>query len=121
VAVIGASNDTGKWGGSVLALIRKFGFAGNIFPINPQSDTVQGLKAYPSIGAVGQPIDVAVVMVPSNRAAAAVTDCADAGVGAVLIMTAQFAESGPEGAALQEEIEAIASAAGMRIIGPNCM
>lgn len=121
VAVIGASNDTNKWGGSVLALLRKFGFKGNIFPINPKSQIVQDLKAYPSISAVGQPIDVAVLTVPSHKAPEALKDCARAGVGAVLVMTAQFAESGPDGLALQQEIETIASDAGMRLIGPNCM
>lgn len=121
VAVIGASNDPSKWGGSVLALLRKFGFRGNIFPINPRADTVQGLAAFQSVSAVQQPVDVAVLAVPSDKAPAALKDCAQAGVGAVLIMTAQFAESGPEGVALQQEVEAIVSDAGMRMIGPNCM
>ncbi len=121
VAVIGASNDTNKWGGSVLALLRKFGFKGELFPINPKADMVQGLKAYGSVSQVGQAVDVAVLTVPSDKAPSALEDCARAGVGAVLVMTAQFAESGPEGMALQQEVEDIVSRAGMRMIGPNCM
>lgn len=121
VAIFGASDDTAKWGGSILALLRKFGFPGRIHPINPRSAEVQGLRAWPSARAVGEPIDVAVLAVPHDRAVAAFEDCAAAGVRAILMVTAQFAEAGDEGRALQDRLVAIARSGGMRIIGPNCM
>lgn len=121
VAVLGASDDLMKWGGSILALLRKFGFGGAVHPVNPRAETVQGLKAWPSVQAIGQPIDVAVIALPQERTEAAFEDCAAAGVKVILMVTSQFAESGAEGAALQDKLLAIARRAGMRIIGPNCM
>ncbi len=121
VAILGASDDLMKWGGSILALLRKFGFGGAVHPVNPRADAVQGIKAWPSVQAIGQPIDVAVIALPQERTEAAFEDCAAAGVKVILMVTSQFAESGAEGAALQDKLLAIARRAGMRIIGPNCM
>lgn len=121
VAILGASDDLLKWGGSMLNLLRKFHWNGSIYPVNPRAETVQGLKSYPSVSAIGQPVDVALIAVPQERTEAAFEDCAAAGVKIILMVTSQFAESGPEGAALQERLLGIAARAGMRIIGPNCM
>lgn len=121
VAVLGASDDLMKWGGSILALLRKFGFGGAVHPVNPRADAVQGIKAWPSVQAIGQPVDVAVIALPQERTEVAFEDCAAAGVKVILMVTSQFAESGAEGAALQDKLLAIARRAGMRIIGPNCM
>ncbi len=121
VAILGASDDLAKWGGSMLALLRKFGFGGSIYPVNPRAESVQGLKAWPSVTAIAQPVDVALVAVPQERTEAAFEDCAAAGVKVILMVTSQFAESGAEGAALQDKLLAIARRAGMRVIGPNCM
>ncbi|HOV19885.1 acetate--CoA ligase family protein [Ottowia sp.] len=121
VAVLGASDDLMKWGGSILALLRKFGFDGAIYPVNPRAESVQGLKAFATVQAIGQPVDVAVIALPQERTEAAFEDCAAAGVKVILMVTSQFAESGAEGAALQDKLLAIARRADMRIIGPNCM
>ena len=124
VAILGASDDTQKWGGSILALLRKFGWSGRIVPVNPRADTVQGLPAFPSVAAAtaaGGPIDVAVIVVPEKLTEGAIADCAQSGVKVALMVTSQFAESGPEGAALQARVLQTARQAGMRIIGPNCM
>ena len=121
VAILGASDDLMKWGGSMLALLRKFGFGGAVYPVNPRADTVQGLKAWPSVQAIGQPVDVALIALPQERTEAAFEDCAAAGVKVILMVTSQFAESGAAGAELQERLLAIARRAGMRVIGPNCM
>ena len=121
VAILGASDDVMKWGGSILNLLRKFNYRGAIYPVNPRADAVQGLKAYPNVSAIGQPVDVAVVVVPQALTLAAFEDCARAGVKVVLMVTSQFAESGAEGAALQDQLLQVARRAGMRIIGPNCM
>ncbi len=121
VAIVGASDELNKWGGSMLALLRKFQFGGRIFPVNPRRTEVQGLPAFPSVQAIPEPVDVALIAVPNERAIDAVRDCASAGVKAVLMVTSQFAESGEAGRGLQEKLVEIARAAGMRIIGPNCM
>ena len=124
VAILGASDDTQKWGGSILALLRKFGWPGRIVPVNPRADTVQGLPSFPTVAAAvqaGGPIDVAVIVVPEKLTEAAIADCAQSGVKVALMVTSQFAESGPEGAALQARVLQIAGQGGMRIIGPNCM
>lgn len=121
IAILGASDDLMKWGGSMLGLLRKFGWNGQIYPVNPRAETVQGLRAWPSASAIGQPVDVALIAVPQERTEAAFEDCAAAGVKVILMVTSQFAESGAEGAALQQRLLAIAQRAGMRVIGPNCM
>ncbi|WP_028602784.1 acetate--CoA ligase family protein [Ottowia thiooxydans] len=121
IAILGASDDLVKWGGSMLNLLRKFHWDGAIYPVNPRATMVQGLKSYPSVSAIGQAVDVALIAVPQERTEAAFEDCAAAGVKVILMVTSQFAESGPEGALLQERLLAIAGRAGMRVIGPNCM
>lgn len=121
VAIVGASDELSKWGGGMLALLRKFGFQGKIFPVNPKSREVQSLPAFPSVTAVGEPVDVALVAVPNERAIEAFNDCAQAGVKAILMVTSQFAESGDAGQKLQDSLIEIARKAGIRVIGPNCM
>jgi acyl-CoA synthetase (NDP forming) len=121
VAIIGASDDPSRIGGRPLSYILAGGFRGDIFPVNPNRATVQGIAAYPSIGAVGRPIDVAIVALPAAQVAAALRECAAAGVGGCIIFSAGFAEVDAEGAARQGEIADIARAMGMRIVGPNCL
>ncbi|AOZ02643.1 hypothetical protein BKK81_25895 [Cupriavidus sp. USMAHM13] len=121
VAIVGASDELQKWGGSMLALLRKFHYGGQIYPVNPKSQEVQGLPAFASVRAIAAPVDMALVAVPNERVLDAIRDCAGAGVKAVLMVTSQFAEAGEQGRALQEQVVAIARAAGTRIIGPNCM
>jgi acyl-CoA synthetase (NDP forming) len=121
IAVIGASATPSKIGGMPIAHLKRFGYAGPIYPINPQYDAVQELKAYPAIGDVGAPIDMAIVAVPAAGAMAALMQAADAGVKAVVLFTSGFAEVGKEGAAVQAEIAALAKRTGMRVLGPNCL
>ena len=121
IAILGASDDLSKWGGSMLALLQKFGFSGSIYPVNPRSDRVQGIPAFASVTAIGQVVDVALFAVPHERAIDALHDCATAGVKAILMVTSQFAESGAAGQQLQDTLMEIARSAGIRIIGPNCM
>ena len=124
IAILGASDDTQKWGGSILNLLRKFGWPGRIAPVHPRADVVQGLPAFPTVAAAvaaGGPIDVAVIVVPEKLTETAIADCAQSEVKVALMVTSQFAESGPEGAALQDRVLQKAQQHGMRIIGPNCM
>jgi acyl-CoA synthetase (NDP forming) len=121
VAVIGASEDSSKFGGRVLEYLMKFEFPGTIVPINIRAKTLRGLDAYPSVKASPQPIDVAIMAVPGEHAVDAVRECAEAGVRGCILITAGFAEMGDEGARRQALVVAAAREHGMRLLGPNCL
>ncbi|HXP76221.1 MAG TPA: acetate--CoA ligase family protein [Stellaceae bacterium] len=120
VAVFGASDDRAKWGGRIMHYLALHGFTGEIVPLNPRREIVQGRKCYARI-ADAPPIDVAVIAVPAAVVPQTVRDCAAAGVGCCVIITAGFAEAGAEGVAAQEEIARISAETGMRLVGPNCL
>lgn len=121
VAVIGASDDITKIGGRPVQLLRKYGYAGAIYPINPKGGTLQGLQAYASILDTPTAPDLAVLAVPAQAALQAVRDCAARGVRGVIVLSSGFAEAGPEGAALQAEMVRVARSHDMRLLGPNCL
>jgi len=120
VAVIGASTVPGKLGHDILSNLIQAGFTGPIYPINPKADTVLGLPAYSQIGAVPSPPDLAVVVIPAKAVAGAIEQCGQAGVKAAIVITGGFAEAGPAGEKLQEELAQTARRYGVRLIGPNC-
>lgn len=120
VAVIGASEDVGKFGGRVMHYLTKHGFAGRIVPVNTTRESVFGVPCFRSIGDAGA-VDVALLALPARQLVAAVADCAAAGVRSCVIMTTGFAEAGEEGARMQDELLDIVRRTGMRIVGPNCM
>lgn len=119
VAVVGASTRSATLPNVFMRRIREFGFAGEIYPIHPTADAIDGLKAYKSLGETPKPVDYAYIAI----AAAQVAPLLAAGKGRVRF--AQVISSGfgevDEGRALQEELAAAARAAGMRLIGPNCL
>lgn len=121
IAVIGASNDLNKLGGSEIRLLREAGYAGKIYPINPKEESIQGLKAYPSVADVPDEVERAVIILPTRLVPDAVRDCAKKKVKVVQIYSAGFGEFGEAGKALEQELLAAAKEAGMRIIGPNCI
>jgi acetyl-CoA synthetase (ADP-forming) len=121
VAVIGASEDLGKFGGRILHNLVKHRFAGRILPVNPNRATLLGLPGHPTIGAAPGPVDLAIVAVPAAQLLETVTQCAEAGVRACIVFTAQLGEFDAAGAALQEQVLGVARRHGMRIVGPNCM
>ena len=121
IAVIGATERPRAMGRLPIDYLLRYGFDGFIAPVNPKGGTILGLPAYPSIGAVGQPIDLALVMVPASAVADAVRECAAAGVRMCVVMSSGFAETGPEGERAQGELVAIAQSSGMRMVGPNCI
>lgn len=121
VAVIGASEDITKIGGRPVQLLRKYGYAGAIYPVNPKGGTVQGLQAYASVLDTPTAPELAIVAVPAPATLQAVRECARRGVRGVVVLSTGFAESGPEGAALQAELVHVARAHGMRLLGPNCL
>ncbi|MDP5183903.1 acetate--CoA ligase family protein [Blastococcus sp. BMG 814] len=121
MAVIGASSDPTKIGGRPIHHLRDAGFTGAIYPINPHRDEVQGIPALRSLDDVPGEIDLAIVAVPTGAVLDAVTACAGKGVKVAILFSAGFAEMGPDGAALQEQLVQVAGAAGMRLLGPNCI
>lgn len=121
VAVMGASDDPTRIGGRPLRYLIEAGFSGAIAPINPNRSYVQGLKAYKSILDVPYPVDCALVVVPTQQATDAVMQAIAAGVKGILILTAGYAETGPQGLRQQQKMVEAARAAGVRILGPNCL
>ncbi len=120
VAVIGASDDPKKLGYEVFKNLRVYG-GGPVYPVNPRREYVQGVKAFKSVLDVPDPVDMAVIVVPKKFVKQALIECGERGVKAVVIITAGFSETGPEGARDEEELVAIARRYGVRIIGPNCV
>ena len=119
IALIGASRDLEKIPGRLLAMLRKNGFPGRLYPINPNYGDIDGLKCYPSIAAVGAPIDLAIVIIPARAVLGALQQCAAAGVRNAVIISSGFAEEGGDSAAMQDAIAELARTTGMRISGPN--
>lgn len=119
VAIIGASRDPGKLGYLILDNLLRYGFRGRVYPVNPHAATVLGLPAYPDIRAVPESVDLALVVVPAGAVAGVLESCGLKGVRSAVIITAGFAETGPEGAAAQQRLADIGRAHGIRLVGPN--
>jgi acetyltransferase len=120
VAVIGASADPAKVGGSVLANLRAGGFAGRVVPVNARRAAVQGLAAVPSIAEAGA-VDLAVVAVPAPAVLPVLVQCAAAGVRGAVVLSAGFREAGGEGPAREAALRAWLATAPLRVMGPNCL
>jgi acetate---CoA ligase (ADP-forming) len=119
IALIGASRDHEKIPGRLLAFLRKNEFPGQIYPVNPNYGDIDGLKCFKSITDIGQPIDLAVIIIPARGVLAALEQCAEVGVKNAVIISSGFAEEGGDSAAMQDAIVALAKKTGMRISGPN--
>ncbi|WP_050424619.1 acetate--CoA ligase family protein [Bradyrhizobium tropiciagri] len=119
IALIGASRDHEKIPGRLLAMLRKNGFPGALYPINPNYDEIDGLKCFKSIAEIGAPVDLAVIVIPARAVLPALEQCAAAGVRNAVIISSGFAEEGGDSAAMQDAIVALAKRTGMRISGPN--
>ncbi len=121
VAVIGASRKPEKLGYGVLSNILKYGYKGAVYPINPKADEILGLKCYPSVLAVEDDIDLAVIVVPARFVAGVLDECGQKGVKGAIIITAGFREVGGEGMRMERELIDIAKRYGMRLVGPNVL
>lgn len=117
VAIIGASADPSKTAGRPLHFLRRHGFAGNAWPVNPRYDEIAGERCYPDLAALPGPPDAAIVLVGPNRAEAYVRDLAAMGAGAAIVLAGGYAETGEAGAHRQESLRAAAGS--MRLLGPN--
>ncbi len=122
VAVVGASSDPQRIGGRPIAWMRRAGFAGAIYPVNPGREEVQGLRAYPSVAALPEAPEAAIVAVPSPLVLETIAALGARGVRAAVVFSAGFAEvPGGDGAAQQQQLVAAARRHGMRMLGPNCL
>jgi acetate---CoA ligase (ADP-forming) len=119
IALIGASRDHEKIPGRLLSMLRKNGYPGKLYPINPNYEDIDGLKCYKSVAEIGAPIDLAIIIIPARVVTGALEQCAAVGVKNAVIISSGFAEEGGDSAGMQDEIVAIAKRTGMRISGPN--
>ena len=121
VAVIGASRDPASIGGRLLNALVTNGFQGSLYPINPNASAVASLACYPSVRALPEAPDLAIITVAPNVVLGVIDDCAVRGVKSIVVITAGFAEVGAEGKELQQTLVERARGYGMRMIGPNCL
>ncbi len=121
VAVIGASANPAKLGHSVLDNIIKYGYQGAIHPINPREKEILGHTCYQRVTDVPGPVDLAVIVVPNQFVVSVMEDCGTKGVGAAIVITSGFRETGAEGRQLEREVMEIARRHGIRVVGPNCL
>ncbi len=121
IALVGASWSWGEAGHRILTSLRRGGYAGAIYPVNPRGGTVEGLPVYPDLKSIGEVPQLVVVTIPADGVISVVQNCADLGVKALVIISSGFKESGSDGAALESEIVRIARSKEVRIVGPNCI
>lgn len=121
IAVVGASKRRGTIGGELFHNLLSYGFAGPVYPVNPTAEVVQSVPAYKSVEEIPGPVDLAIIVVPAPHVIFTVEACGRKGVKAVVVISAGFGETGTEGQAKQAELVRACRAAGMRLIGPNCM
>ena len=121
VAIVGASEVPVKWGNLILTSILGWEYKGKVFPVNPKKDQILGIKCYPSITAIPDEVDLAVLVIPAQHIPAAMRECVAKGIPAVVVVSAGFKEMGEEGARIEKEIVDIALKGGLVFIGPNTM
>lgn len=121
VAVVGASTSKGKLGWEILHNIIDYEFNGKVFPVNPKAEFIHSIKAYPSVEAIPDDVDLAIIVVPYTKVPLAVEECGKKGVKGLVIITAGFKELGGEGISRERELIELIEKYEMRLIGPNCM
>ncbi len=121
IAIIGASQDATKIGGRPVEMLRRFGYGGAIWPVNPRAAEVQGLPAFADVAALPAAPDLAIIAVAAQAAPDALEACAAKGAKSAVIFSSGFAEMGEAGAVLQARLGETARRSGMRVLGPNCL
>jgi len=119
--MVGASNDAGRIGGMPLDLLRHFGYAGRVYPVNPKYEEAFGYRCYPDVESLPEAPDLAVLAIAAREVPAMLERCHARGIRAAIVYAAGFAEAGEPGAALQRGLEQFAARSGMVVAGPNCM
>jgi len=121
VAVIGASRDRSSIGGRVMQNLIDAHFSGAVFPVNPNALAVGSVKAYKTVLDIPDPVDLAVIVVPAKHVLDVVNECAEKRVRGLVVISAGFSETGEEGTKMERDLLEAVRAAGMRMVGPNCM
>ncbi|HYT67777.1 MAG TPA: GNAT family N-acetyltransferase [Vicinamibacterales bacterium] len=121
IAVVGANQEPGHIGSEIFRNLQEGGYTGTLVPVHPRAESIRGLRAYPNVKDIPGDVDLAVIVVRAAKVAAIVDDCLAKGVKALVVISAGFGEMGPEGESLQAELVEKIRAAGVRMIGPNCM
>ena len=119
IAIVGLSANPEKHGARVLASLRRFGYTGEIFGVNPRGGELHGVTTYPSLRAVPTRPDAVVLAVPAAQVLTTLEAAGEIGAGGAILFGGGFAEAGPEGAALQDRIRDCARESGLRLLGPN--
>jgi acetyltransferase len=119
VAVIGASDKEGSIGAKILQNLMSSGFAGQVFPVNPFRQTVQGLISYPSVSQIPEKVDLAVIATPARTVPSIVEECGASGVSGVVIVSAGFKEAGQQGSNFERQILEHQRKYGLRVVGPH--
>ena len=121
VAVIGATENPGTVGRTVLWNLVTSPFGGTVYPVNPKRPSVLGVKAYASISDIPEQVDLAVIITPPASIPGLIRECGENGVQGAIVISAGFKEVGPEGVELERQLLVEAQKANIRIIGPNCL
>jgi acetyltransferase len=121
IAVVGASRRSGTIGHQIVANLVRHGFTGPVFPVNPTAASINAMHAWPSVSAIPEPVDMAVVAVPKERVCDVAEECGASGVGGLIVISSGFREVGAEGMERERRLLDITRRHGMRMIGPNCM
>ncbi len=121
IAIFGASDNPEEAGYRVLRNLIQAGYTGNLYPINPKGETVQGLNCYKKIAVIDSPVDLVVITTPAKGVVHLIRECGEHGVKAAVILTSGFRETGPAGARLEKTLLETAQHYNIRMIGPNCL
>ena len=121
IAIIGASDDPAKTSGRPVLFLRRAGYQGAVYPVNPRRETVLGERAWPSVAALPEVPDHAYIVTPTELVLPALEECAAAGVKVASILANGFSEAGPEGLAREERLREICARTGIRVVGPNSL
>ncbi len=121
VAIIGASDAEGSVGYAIVKNFTRLGYGGKVYFVNIRKPEILGTKTYPSIGEVPEPVDLAMIATPAKTVPDLMEGCGKAGVKGVIIVSAGFKETGPNGKALEDKIMEVARKFGIRVVGPNCI
>ncbi|MBM4331254.1 MAG: hypothetical protein FJ117_08545 [Deltaproteobacteria bacterium] len=121
IAIVGASDDLARIGGLPIRFLRHHGFPGKIFPVNPKYKKIAGLPCFPTLTAIPEPVDLALIGIPRQFVLEAFKQCAEKKVPSVILFSAGYAEMGEAGRREQEDLRNFAKKAGIRVVGPNCI
>ena len=121
VAVVGATESPGKVGRTLMANLLSSPFGGTVYPVNPSRPSVLGVKAYPNLAAIGEAVELAVIVTPAPTVPDLIAECVELGIRGAIIISAGFKETGAAGAELEARVLETAQRGGLRIVGPNCL